>query len=622
MKIVLSAIALSLVLNATAAAQELRPTYTELGELGIGARWPVESPRGRLVLYGAEGGLRVFDRASSTSLAFDETVADHGWSPRGDQVVFARVDEQQRIQIWTRPVDPRTGRPTGPPRRVSVRPGRGPAVSPDGRWIAYTVMPPSDSAAPRIAVVPATGGEERVLVRAPGGAQNLRWSPDGRWIYYRYRGETRPPFSQKIMRVPARGGDPQALLTVRDFLGVSPDGRFLAYFPADVDPADQRVVAIATADGVEVGRFALPHRMHPSQWSAAGLKLLAARRNDPSAVHALSFAGGPVRRVTTGRNFDLAPAWSPDGRRIAFASLFNDRYQLMVADARGGPRRQVPTRAEPGWGPPLWSPDGRYLAFLSPGFRELHVVELATGAEARLAGGGERIEEPTWRRDGRALLYSRMQEGRRELREVSLGGHETVLRAWSGDEGAAGALTFVGDSVFLLRTPREVRVGRIRGSGDRMLYRPGPGEELQPRGFGIEASRDGRWAAIPVLLPGPGGEVQDAIRLEPLGGGAGRTLPIGYLSYMGKFVWHPDGRHLMVLGTRKADRRMDVYLIPLNGEPPRPLTEADPSAYIDGFQASPDGSTLVYYAEGAAPSTLWEIDLTRALAPFLGPAQR
>jgi TolB protein len=621
-------VSLLVALAGPAAAQELRPVFTELADLGIKAGAPLESPRGRFILYrvftgrGRSDEVRIFDRASSRSFGLGFDAADAAWSPGGDRLAFAKLDEAERaLRVWTVPMAPRSGRPAGPPRRISVRQGRGPAFSPDGRWIAFTALPATDSVAPRIVVIPAAGGEERVLVRGPGFAQQLRWSPDGRWIYYRARPQgwkAGDPLA--LFRVPARGGDPELLRKVRDFLGLSADGRFLAYFPPGAFRGKRSILAIATADGIEVGRITLPHQLHAINWAGSGTKILAIRNNDPISIHTVSFSGGPVRPVTSGRNLDLSPAWSPDGRRLAFASLFNGRYQLMVADVRGGPRRQVPTSAEPDGSAPLWSPDGRYLAFLSGNRRELNVVELASGLEAKLASA-ERIEEAAWRRDGRALLYVRADGGRSDVREVALGGHETVLRPLTGELADHGSLTLVGDSVLIIPSRKGIFAVPIRGNGHRTLYTPAAREEVQYSTLGVDVSRDGRWAAVPVLIPAAGGATQDAIRLVALDGRADRTLPIGYLSYVSRFVWHPDGRHLLVLGQREANVRMEVFLVPLSGEPLRPLTAGDPSAGLFGFQVSPDGSAIAFAANGSAPAALWEIDLTRALVGYTAASQ-
>ena len=87
------------------------------------------------------------------------------------------------------------------------------------------------------------------------------------------------------------------------------------------------------------------------------------------------YRGGRPRRLTHGKWSDSAPAWSPDGRTIAFLS---DRgaagkpdddagAELYLIDPDGGEAERVCEAPHGGVGAPLWSPDGRAIAFVSSG---------------------------------------------------------------------------------------------------------------------------------------------------------------------------------------------------------------------------------------------------------------
>lgn len=152
---------------------------------------------------------------------------------------------------------------------------------------------------------------------------------------------------------------------------------------------------------------------------------------------------------------EYAPAWSPDGARLAFhADRDGDgRAELYVIDADGRRLQALDVRAGHNWRP-VWSPDGQALVFIR-GFGGLLLVDLATRAERSLGEGFG----PTWSPDGRYLVTYLDPDGRLNadlyLRNV-MSGHVTSLTdtplnewspAWSPD-GASIAFTSARDSAF------------------------------------------------------------------------------------------------------------------------------------------------------------------------------
>jgi Tol biopolymer transport system component len=116
------------------------------------------------------------------------------------------------------------------------------------------------------------------------------------------------------------------------------------------------------------------------------------------------------------------PAWSPDGRRIAFDSTRSGLSQLYLVESSGGEPVRLVTEE---WsGHPAWSPDGSQLAFSSgrPGERSI-VVMRADGAMRRIvASGPGNRHYPAWSPRGDAIAFNSDQDGDREIFVVDADG--------------------------------------------------------------------------------------------------------------------------------------------------------------------------------------------------------
>jgi len=271
-----------------------------------------------------------------------------------------------------------------------------PTFSPDGARVAWMELDPS-SAVVRLYVVNTDGSAFAVaaatvaVARATGasiGWDRISWSPDGRRLAY-----TSPiNGAQQIFVVGADGSDPHEVgdpaLEGHD-PAWSPDGAQIAFLGGHFD-AD-RGVFVMRADGSSVHPIPLGGEANGSfnlsnpVWSPAGTRLAFSAIIEPRRRIVVVDLATNVATVMAGApsTDDWAPAWSPDGSRLAWhegpQSSVEGKFVI------GAPGDAIVSVLKPGVvSGPTWSPDGKsligYRANLSTGNRDrVVVVDVSTG---------------------------------------------------------------------------------------------------------------------------------------------------------------------------------------------------------------------------------------------------
>jgi len=230
---------------------------------------------------------------------------------------------------------------------------------------------------------------------ADGRAFAPAWSPDGRRIAFASdRGRGSGPLELWVAGADGRGAVrlTRGLLSGRSWEASSdpawsPDGARLVFTRLTVTPRGQRQeLVVIGADGRGLRRLTDTPRAseRAPAWGPAGL--IAYERD--GEVWTVRPDGSAARRLLLGAG---APAWSPDGRSLAFAAADG---RIAVARADGGGRRVVAR----GDAAPSWSPDGERLVFARGG--ALHSVRLDGSGLRRLTRPAplRNDAEPDWRR--------------------------------------------------------------------------------------------------------------------------------------------------------------------------------------------------------------------------------
>jgi dipeptidyl aminopeptidase/acylaminoacyl peptidase len=384
-------------------------------------------------------------------------------------------------------------RPVQPEDLLAIKTVADVQIAPDGSRIAYvltTIDADQDETRSTIWVVSASGGEPVPFTRGPRRDSAPRWSPDGRFLAFL---SDREGDRTQLYVMAADGGEPRRLTSLDRGAGPavwSPDGSriaFSAYGPVEPPPADQ------------AARKRWEQRPRPitrAHYKDDGFGYTFDTRQH---LFVVPLDGGEARQITDGDANDRGPAWSPDGRRIAFSRSrsgvadFN-LTDLWVVDADGGnPRRLTETvgRANA----PSWSPDGTTIACygtdeqrdgsLGADLVRVWTVPAAGGEPRRLTGEYDRgayllpppaqTPGPVWSADGATLTFAVSDAGNVHVKRVPAAGGavETVV---AGERQvtliscapAAGRLAFV---ALDPHNPGDVYTCRWDGGDERRLTR-------------------------------------------------------------------------------------------------------------------------------------------------------
>ena len=351
--------------------------------------------------------------------------------------------------------------PAPAPRAITIddyfqiRAVHDPQLSPDAQWVAYTVHSASlkdDKNEERIWMVPSAGGDAVALTAEGSSSSHARWSPDGKFIAFlsaRSEGQTQVWLLNRL------GGESQRLTDtpqdVDDFAW-SPDGRRLALVLRDASPEELEAAKEAKDKDGEAGpkdkkKAAKPWVIDRLQFKFDEIGYLDRRRTH---LYIFDLAAKSMTQITSGDYDDSEPAWSPDGKLLAFSSNrskpdpdlnYNSDIWTVAADNsdKGAHLTQVTTN--PGADTaPAWSPDGKRLAYvtqLDPSlfdYATKHIaVSPAAGGEAKvLTLAFDRVSiTPRFSPDGKFIYFIADDDGTQNVCRVPVTGGE-ITRPVSG----------------------------------------------------------------------------------------------------------------------------------------------------------------------------------------------
>ncbi|HEY6213056.1 MAG TPA: S9 family peptidase [Vicinamibacterales bacterium] len=324
---------------------------------------------------------------------------------------------------------------------LSLERAGSPEISPDGRWVAYTVRKTNwdDNAFDtQIWLADTRSGATRQLTNGKKSSTAPAWSPDGSRLAF---GSDRTD-KRQIYIINPLGGEAEALTTLEDGVGSfawSPDGKSIAFTSTEPKSAavkdrdkkygefqvveqDYRMSHLSildvatrttrplTSGAFTVGRFA---------WSPDGKSIAFDHtvNNSPGSsgtgdISIVTVANGSIRALVTQDGPDSHPVWSPDGSTIAFETamanpsyFYTNRVIATVPAAGGAPTPLTSTFDED---PSIadWNGNGLFFAASQKTYARLFRLDPATKAVLRLGGPAESVASSfSFTRDGSRVAF-------------------------------------------------------------------------------------------------------------------------------------------------------------------------------------------------------------------------
>ncbi|MEP6990566.1 MAG: S9 family peptidase [bacterium] len=290
-----------------------------------------------------------------------------------------------------------------------------PQLSPDGAWVAYTVSAidsTKDKSDTDLWMTSWDGTQSIRLTSTPEGESTPRWSPDGRYLAFvsgRQDGK-----GGQVWLLDRRGGEAQRLTTLKggisDFAW-SPDAkRMILVLDEETDSVARKDTAThATPKPIVIDRYNFKRDV---------TGYLGTKRTH---LALLDVTTKKLDSLTSAIFDDDLPSWSPDGQRIAFVRTpvaepgRGRESDVFVVDARkGATPRQLTDFDGPDGGRPAWSPDGRLIAFVrgdEPKYSAYSLNKLAvvpsdgsTPARVVTATLDRPVASPRFEADGKSVL--------------------------------------------------------------------------------------------------------------------------------------------------------------------------------------------------------------------------
>jgi len=422
------------------------------------------------------------------------------------------------------------------------------------------------------------------------------------WLYFSARAKYSGP-SPRVVPFTSSAG-------VKDFPAMSPDGNEVAFSWQGEKSTDPSIYNIY----VQLVGAGSPLRITSSRasdlspaWSPDGRFIAFEREAGQSHTYFIVPAlGGPERKLASAypQEFAGGISWSPDGKYLAVAdggSPNESRAAIIFISVESGERRHSGIEAPaPYIVAPAFSPDGKYLAFVSgSGFlsNDIYVVPVSGGKPRPLTSLHAVISGPAWMSNGRELVFSSNHEGLKTLWTVALTG---------GDPKPLSIAAVDASQVTI--SARENRLAFLRYKVDSNIWEAPAFAAVHHQPLKLIAST--RQDANPAFSP-DGQHISFAsnrsgrFEIYVCDGDGSNPVQLTSMraSNTGTPAWSPDGKQIAF--DSRLEGHADIFVINAEGGSPHRLTTERYDNELP-FWAR-DGHWIYFTSDRSGRNEIWKV---------------